>query len=76
LSDIPAGARFTIRRLHEFGEANAELLKFLLENGITPGVEATLVDVLPFNQTLTLLVGDQRVVLGIPAARYLFGERI
>ena len=75
LSAIHAGERFFIRRLHEFAEDNVDLLKYLIENGIMPGMEATISEVLPFNQTVTLRIGDHRVVLGYPAANSLYGER-
>ncbi len=54
LSAIPAGESLMIRRLHEFAEDNQDLLQFLAENGIAPGIQTVITDVLPFNQTLTL----------------------
>jgi DtxR family transcriptional regulator, iron-dependent repressor len=76
LSEIPAGEWVTIRRLHEFAEGNMDLLKFLIENGIMPGVKAELSEVLPFNQTLTLNVSGHPIVLGFNAAHTLYGEII
>jgi DtxR family Mn-dependent transcriptional regulator len=74
LSAIPAGERITIRRLHEFAEDNQELLEFLMVNGIVPGAQGVITEVLTFNQTLTLKVGSQPVVLGFLAANSLYGE--
>jgi DtxR family Mn-dependent transcriptional regulator len=64
----------TIRRLHELAEYNLELLAFLEKKGITPGAEVTVLEVLPFNQTVTLDVNGKAVTLGFASARYLFVE--
>ena len=74
LIKIPAGESLMIRRLHEFAEDNQDLLQFLAENGITPGIQTVITDVLKFNQTLTLKVGARSVVLGFSAALSLYGE--
>jgi len=74
LSAIQAGRRIIIRRLHEAVEDNAELLEYLILNGLTPGEEALVSAVLPFNQTLTLRVGECEVVLGYPSAQGIFVE--
>jgi len=76
LTEIQPGGKVIIRRLHEFAENNQDLLKYLIENGITPGVEITVAEVLPFNQTLTLRVGEHPVIFGFAAARYLFVEKV
>jgi DtxR family Mn-dependent transcriptional regulator len=75
LTDIPAGEPVIIRRIHEFAEDNPELLKFLIENGILPGAQAQVLNILPFNQTLTLQVGDKPVTLGFQTARFIFVEK-
>jgi DtxR family Mn-dependent transcriptional regulator len=76
LTEIPVGQRIIIRRLHEFAEENQELLKYLIDNGISTGTEAVIQDVLAFNQTLTLTINGHPVVLGFPAAHALYGEII
>jgi len=75
LNDMKAGESVTIRRIHEFGEDNHELLQFLVENGIMPGSKVQITEILPFNQTLTLSVKDKSVTLGISAAQFIFAER-
>ncbi len=75
LTAIRAGESVTIRRIHEFAEEKSELLAYLIANGILPGAEAEVLDVLPFNQTLTIAVGKQPVTLGFPAAQFIFAER-
>jgi DtxR family Mn-dependent transcriptional regulator len=76
LTDVAVGKQVLIRRIHEFAENNQELLKFLFENGILPGVEASVGNKLAFNQTMTLIVNDRAVILGFAVAHYLFAEEI
>jgi len=75
LTDLPTGEAVILRRIHEFAEDNPELLKFLVDNGVTPGARAQVVEILPFNQTLTLSIDNQKVTLGFSAARLIFAER-
>jgi len=75
LTQVPVGESVTIRRVHELAEENTELLSFLEEKGIMPGRQATVLEVLSFNQTITLDVQEKSVTLGFAAARYLFVER-
>src|SRR5512138_2817271 len=46
-----------IKRVHELAEYSAELLEFLESHGLMPEAQATVREVLPFNQTLTLEIG-------------------
>lgn len=75
LTDIPVGEMVTVRRIHEFAEDNHELLTFLIENGLTPNAKVTVMEVLPFNQTLTVQVDKKSVTLGFAAAKLIFVER-
>lgn len=75
LTDVPVGEMVTVRRIHEFAEDNHPLLTFLIENGVTPNAKATVTEVLPFNQTLTVQVDKKSVTLGSAAARLIFVER-
>ena len=74
LTDLPVGATVTIRRIHEFAEDNSELLKFLVKNGMVPGAQIRLMDILSFNQTLTIMVSSEPVTLGFSSARFIFAE--
>lgn len=76
LIDFSPGDNVVIRRIHEFAEDNQDLLRFLFENKVMPGSKVVIFENLPFNQTLTLKVGNQPVTLGFPAARSIYGERI
>jgi DtxR family Mn-dependent transcriptional regulator len=76
LTDLPPGEQVVIRRIHEFAEENEEMLEFLCSNGIRPGVRVQIVDLLPFNQTLSLRLEDDRMVtLGFSTAQYLYAEQ-
>lgn len=75
LSKIPAGEKVIIRRIHELAEENAQLLAFLEAKRVLPGVQATVTEVLPFNQTTTLQVNNDPVILGDSVTRFIFVER-
>jgi len=76
LTEAEPGQRITIRRVHESAEENLELLAYLETHGLLPGTEALVTEIVPFNQTIALQVGDQRVVLGFTVAERLFGQVI
>jgi len=75
LTDLREGETVIIRRIHEFGEDNEELLKFLVENGVMPGTQVQIEKILAFNQTLTISVSGKSLTLGFPVARFIFAER-
>jgi Fe2+ transport system protein FeoA len=74
LTELDAGQAVIIRRIHEFAEDNHDLLMFLSENGIAPGASAVIDEILPFNQTLTVRLEEKSLILGFPAARFVFAE--
>jgi DtxR family Mn-dependent transcriptional regulator len=75
LMDIPPGDRVVIRRIDETAEADSQLLQFLETNAIAPGLCAHVLEVLPFNETVTLKLGDRNLALGFSAARHIFVEK-
>jgi DtxR family transcriptional regulator, Mn-dependent transcriptional regulator len=75
LTQIPPGAKVTIRRVHELAEENPQVMAFLEEKRIMPGVQATVVEILEFNETTTLRVEQHAVTLGFAVARYIFVEQ-
>ncbi len=74
LTQAAAGAKGVIRRIHEFAEDNPKILAFLEEKGVAPGQAVTVEEILPFNETVTIQVGEQEVSLGYAVARYIFIE--
>ncbi len=74
LDTQPVGRQLILRRVHEFAENNHPLLEYLEANGLVPGAHLQVVEVLPFNQSITVQVGERRVMLGYTVARRLFVE--
>jgi DtxR family Mn-dependent transcriptional regulator len=74
LTQIEKGQRVIIRRIHELAEEIPGLLSFLEENGIEPGQQVLMNEILPFNQTVTLMVNEKPVTLGFSIARQIFVE--
>jgi DtxR family transcriptional regulator, iron-dependent repressor len=67
--------KVTIRRIHELAEQNVELMAFLESRNVVPGSPATIREVLPFNQTITLGIGGKTATLSFASARHVFVER-
>jgi DtxR family Mn-dependent transcriptional regulator len=76
LTQLRPGERLILRRIHELAEDNMDLIRYLEANDLFPGAEAEVIDVLDFNQTVTLGVKGKPVTLGFKIARYLFAERV
>lgn len=74
LIEVLQGELVIIRRIHELGESEPELMKFLEENGIIPGAEAQILEKLDFNQTISLQVKGRFVSLGFSSAKFIFVE--
>jgi DtxR family Mn-dependent transcriptional regulator len=74
LTGTQAGAQVVIRRIDEWAEADSQLLQFLETNDIAPGVCAEVIEVLPFNETVTLRLGARNLALGFSAAQHIFVE--
>jgi DtxR family Mn-dependent transcriptional regulator len=75
LTEIPSGEKVTIRRIHETAEDDPQLLQFLEEHGVVPGAKAEILEILPFNRTMSLKVGKRKVALGFSAAKYIYAEK-
>jgi len=63
-----------IKRIHEIAEQNSELMAFLETKGILLGVHAKVLEMLPFNQTITIEVKGQQITLGFASAKFIFVE--
>jgi DtxR family Mn-dependent transcriptional regulator len=75
LTQVKPGEMATVRRVHELAEADPQVMAFLEEKRVMPGVQVVMEEALPFNQTITLRVEQQAVTLGFAVARYIFVER-
>ena len=74
LTKTSSNQRLTIRRIHELAEYNLELLAFLEGKGLMPGADVKVIEVLPFNQTITVDIKGQVVTLGFVVAHQIFVE--
>ena len=75
LSVFEEGERGVLRRIHELGEDNEQLLKHLEEHQFMPGVEFTVTQVLDFNQTMALETTFGPLTLGQAIIDFLYAER-
>jgi DtxR family Mn-dependent transcriptional regulator len=74
VTEAPLNGKAVIKRVHELAEYNQQLIAFLEEKKLMPGAEVIVREILPFNQTITLEIDGQMVILGYATARYLFVE--
>jgi DtxR family Mn-dependent transcriptional regulator len=72
LTKIPPTQKVIVKRIHELAEYNLELMAFLESRGIIPNAQIIVLEVLPFNQTVTLEIEGKIVTLGFAAANYVF----
>lgn len=75
LTNITVGEKVIIRRIHETAEDDSELMQFLEDIGMVPGVMVEVTDVLSFNQTISLLVEKKNVTVGFSVAKYIYVEK-
>jgi DtxR family transcriptional regulator, Mn-dependent transcriptional regulator len=61
LDNAPTGTPMIVDRIPE---DDAELIAYLSESGVLPGVEVVVSDVAPYRGVVTLKVGDESAVLG------------
>jgi len=69
LGDLKEGQEAEIDRVFEEDE---QLLRFFDEEGIRPGVKVVIEEVAPYRGTITVRVGEQRIVLGTPVANKIW----
>lgn len=74
LSEVNTGDLVIIRRIHELAEEVPDVLKFLEEKQIKLGLTVKVVEIMPYNQTITLQVGENQIAIGFALARYIFVE--
>jgi len=76
LTETSPNQKVVIKRIHELAEQNSVLMAFLEGKGIMLNTQAIVLEILPFNQTVTLEIQGQAVTLGFASARYIFVERL
>jgi DtxR family Mn-dependent transcriptional regulator len=73
LADLPTGKR---ARMVLVSDKNPELLRYLAEIALQPGVEVTVLDRAPFDGPITLQLGDKQSVVGSQLARQVHVEAV
>lgn len=68
MATLQAGDEREIDGVQEEAEEDAELMRFLQNNGMTPGTEIKVTEVAEYNSTMTIDVDGRAVVLGLSAA--------
>lgn len=71
LSTLKEGDEREIDGVQEAAEEDADLMRFLEQNGLKPGVRLLVTEVASYNSTMTVEVEGRGVVLGLPAAACL-----
>jgi len=68
LSTLREGDEAAIDGVQEVAEEDADLMRFLQQNGMTPGTRVRVVEFASFNSTMTIEIDGRHVVLGLPSA--------
>jgi DtxR family Mn-dependent transcriptional regulator len=68
LNSLSEGDEVTIESISEDAEEDQDLLRYLQKNGLVPGTRLKVVEVAPFNATMTVEVDGNRVTLGDPVS--------
>ncbi len=76
LSEARAGQRLVIRRVHESAEEQPELMAYMEEQGLLPGAEVTVQEIMTFNETISLECQGQIIVLGLAPAASVYAEQV
>lgn len=72
LSQAVAGQTLVVERITEEAEADRQLLRFLWENGIRPGIRLTVGEVAPYAGTISVQTEARTVTLGMAAAHKIW----
>jgi DtxR family Mn-dependent transcriptional regulator len=68
LATLREGDEAIVDGVQEEAEEDAELMRFLQHNEITPGKRIRVAELASFNSTMTIELDGRRVVLGLPSA--------
>jgi Fe2+ transport system protein FeoA len=68
LGHTAPGQQLTVDRITEEAEADRQLLHFLWESGIRPGVRLTVSDVAPYAGTISVVIDGRTVTMGLAAS--------
>jgi DtxR family Mn-dependent transcriptional regulator len=68
LATLREGDMADIDGVEEAAEEDADLMRFLQQNGMTPGTRIRVVEFASFNATMTIDIDGRKIVLGLPSA--------
>ena len=68
LSQTAAGQELMVDRITEEAEADRQLLRFLWESGIRPGVRLTVTEVAPYAGTISVVLEGRTITMGLVAS--------
>ena len=71
LDHAEADRSWVVARIDEEAEGDYELMAFLEAHGLVPGAAVSIEEALPFNQTLSVRIGQAEVVLGTVLATHI-----
>ena len=72
LLDAKPDCSYTLARISEEAELSPRLMSYLEKHGLVPGAEVAVVEVLPYNETITVCCDGRQIVLGLTVARKLW----
>lgn len=72
LSQVQAGQHLVVDRITEEAEADRQLLHFLWESGIRPGVALVVKDVAPYAGTISVDIQGRIVTMGLAASNKIW----
>jgi len=76
LIGMKIGEKAIVKRIHEYAEDDEKLLDYLIDHKVIPGTTIELVDRLDFNQTCTIKVGENLIMLGFHPAKLIFVSKL
>ncbi len=72
LSDAKEGQTLVVDRITEEAEADRQLLRFLWESGVRPGIRLTVGEVAPYAGTISVSLEGRTVTIGLVAAHKIW----
>ena len=72
LSQTVSGQTLVVDRITEEAEADRQLLSFLWESGVRPGVRLTVSEVAPYAGTISVQLAERTITMGLAAANKIW----
>ncbi len=72
LSQATKGQVLVVERITEEAESDRQLLHFLWESGVRPGSKLTVTEVAPYAGTITVLLNERSVTMGLAASHKIW----